>query len=719
MLHSIKLKKAMLLVVLPNQKWGSTQDSPRIATFPENAFNPSWTPFMPEVKLAFADIAVIWHKEHQTASLSQFLRRLHAIYKHVNDGKSLYDIHTVHMKLVRAEEDELDEVRTSVPPGGPMDWDWDRKVYDMFLSHKITDAKDIVLTWYNAMSANGFHPFLDRINLDRVDNIPMFVEQTCNFIIAITKNLYVSYWCAPIHAHTFKRPANALSSLRKCARTRCRCMVELKNAVDLHARKKIKIMLVPIEGEQWPASIDDPDSDLVDWPPVPEVCKNLFKWFPEMREEQDDTGAAKEATTLWRIEQLYSYGPFTQERLVHHTLIHYKSFERMLLARCGVSIAAHKQLEEIAANGGTTLSQKAAAMYALVAEANALHKQLGVEAKFEVSYSGHTAELSINEMLNDKVATALTPKQFIEKVMVLRSETDHLRAATHAMSAQVLEQWQLIAVASPDGAHMLDSFTDDIREQLVALVGCSRQVFPTIIVDWPVSFSNLMTPFVTLMEPVAALMDSFAMMLTTFNYERSTYVFLFASMSLLASFVVIHQFISKVFCRTKMSTGHKDFFVDYTIFAAVLVVFLLYPSLAVRSFRLYQYNAIGDEFLLAADQRQRFDDLETARTIGLVFIFGFVFGVPVFVWIILNNAAGPHRRRAANQLHVLTEARVETDRRYVRRYGILYSKYRIECWWWEVFDLVRKLMLTSVIVFTATGSVLQVWVGIFISLFAL
>ena len=119
----------------------------------------------------------------------------------MNDGKSLYDIHTVHMKLVRAEEDELDVVRTSVPPGGPMDWDWDRKVYDMFLSHKITDAKDIVLTWYNAMSANGFHPFLDRINLDRVDNIPMFVEQTCNFIIAITKNLYVSYWCALLDAH--------------------------------------------------------------------------------------------------------------------------------------------------------------------------------------------------------------------------------------------------------------------------------------------------------------------------------------------------------------------------------------------------------------------------------------------------------------------------------------------------------------------------------------
>ena len=47
-----------------------------------------------------------------------------------------------------------------------------------------------------------------------------------------------------------------------------------------------------------------------------------------------------------------------------------------------------------------------------------------------------------NEILNEKVTTALTPEQFLSKVMVLRSESDHLRAATTAISANVLEQWQ-------------------------------------------------------------------------------------------------------------------------------------------------------------------------------------------------------------------------------------------------------------------------------------
>ena len=50
-------------------------------------------------------------------------------------------------------------------------WDWKTKTFDAFLSHKITDAKDIVLGWYNTLTALGYHPFLDRLSLDSVENI--------------------------------------------------------------------------------------------------------------------------------------------------------------------------------------------------------------------------------------------------------------------------------------------------------------------------------------------------------------------------------------------------------------------------------------------------------------------------------------------------------------------------------------------------------------------
>ena len=42
------------------------------------------------------------------------------------------------------------------------------------------------------------------------------------------------------------------------------------------------------------------------------------------------------------IKKLYGGGEYTQSRLVKHTLMHYKSFERLFIARCGVSIASVK-----------------------------------------------------------------------------------------------------------------------------------------------------------------------------------------------------------------------------------------------------------------------------------------------------------------------------------------------------------------------------------------
>ena len=49
-----------------------------------------------------------------------------------------------------------------------------------------------------------------------------------------------------------------------------------------------------------------------------------------------------------------------QSRLVMHTLMHYKSFERLLIARIGPSIARHIALEEVVASGGPTVASQIA-----------------------------------------------------------------------------------------------------------------------------------------------------------------------------------------------------------------------------------------------------------------------------------------------------------------------------------------------------------------------
>eukprot|EP00966_Prymnesium_polylepis_P272168 6288263-Prymnesium_polylepis.1 len=54
--EAVKMDKTMVLVVMQYARWGEKRDK----TFPENSFNPSCVPFVPEVKPAFAEIAVTW-----------------------------------------------------------------------------------------------------------------------------------------------------------------------------------------------------------------------------------------------------------------------------------------------------------------------------------------------------------------------------------------------------------------------------------------------------------------------------------------------------------------------------------------------------------------------------------------------------------------------------------------------------------------------------------
>lgn len=86
----------------------------------------------------------------------------------------------------------------------------------------------MVLTWYNALSALEYNPFLDRLSLDAVENIPQYVRETVTFAIAVTRNLWQSYWCA----------------------------VELLTAVDVHMAGKLNILLIPIQGERF--QVTDP-----------------------------------------------------------------------------------------------------------------------------------------------------------------------------------------------------------------------------------------------------------------------------------------------------------------------------------------------------------------------------------------------------------------------------------------------------------------------------
>ena len=237
---AVNTGKTCVMLVMPGSRWGANGEK----AFPENAFNSAWTPFVPEVGPAFAEIAVTWETNYPHACFEELIRRIGSHLERLT-GSEVVDIATVHYKLGQLEDRELAKAAKAVPVGVTLEWDWDEKQFDVFLSHKITDAKDVVLTWYNALLATGYSPFLDRLSLDAVENIPQYVKQTVTFVVAITSNLWQSYWCA----------------------------VELITAVEWHTSGKLNILLVPIQGERYTES----SGETLDFPTPQIIMQNYSK----------------------------------------------------------------------------------------------------------------------------------------------------------------------------------------------------------------------------------------------------------------------------------------------------------------------------------------------------------------------------------------------------------------------------------------------------------
>merc|ERR1719424_734072 len=321
--HAVQLGKQCELIVMPKAKWGPQRDRP----FPENVFNPTWDPFLPKLSPAFTTIAITWELEYKPACVLQVVERV------VPFLNTKIDLPAARQKCTAMETEELRRAACWKPAEFELKWDWNTKTFDVFLSHKITDAKDIVLSWYNTLHAMTYNPFLDRLSLDKVENIPRFITETATVLVAVTTNLFESYWCA----------------------------VELCKAVECHANGTLNIILCPIQNDMWIDTSPGGEGAKLSFPTPAMVMANFGKWFPDLKD-----------STRAQIELLYGGGSYTESRTVYHTLSHYLNFERLLIARIGPSI--QRQLESISllSHGEVTTSELLSGLGMQVDEANAI-----------------------------------------------------------------------------------------------------------------------------------------------------------------------------------------------------------------------------------------------------------------------------------------------------------------------------------------------------------
>lgn len=152
-------------------------------------------------------------------------------------------------------------------------------------------------------------------------------------------------------------------------------------------------------------------------------------------------------------------------------------------------------------------------------------------------------------------------------------------------------------------------------------------------------------------------------------------------------------------------------------FFVLIFMYLKVSQTALDMFKCRKFRP-SDEFLIAADYKTQYTDrtfLEADLTLpcrghvystmwlfGVIAVFVYPVGVPgMFAFLLF---------RERDQIH---------DAINKKKYGFLFKDYAIAYFFWEIWDLMRKILLSGVLIFFNRGSVGQIIIGMLIALVAL
>ena len=175
-------------------------------------------------------------------------------------------------------------------------------------------------------------------------------------------------------------------------------------------------------------------------------------------------------------------------------------------------------------------------------------------------------------------------------------------------------------------------------------------------------------------------------------------------------------------CSRQLRFGHhnwkgqrlKDFVIKFELLAMVI----LQPIVANSLMRLYDCEVFGDISVMQSDVNVRCDEsTDVCRLIGGAFIVLYLLGIPcLFLALLYVNAspAGVARlvrhwkdHNASNFLSAKQVTRMVAES-IDRRYSVLYDKYHVRNWYWEVIETLRKLLLVSIVpIFGGNGATFE------------
>lgn len=94
---------------------------------------------------------------------------------------------------------------------------------------------------------------------------------------------------------------------------------------------------------------------------------------------------------------------------------------------------------------------------------------------------------------------------------------------------------------------------------------------------------------------------------------------------------------------------------------------------------------------------------------AVVCIFLYVLGIPGVQWYVLYR-----NRKCLYERENMSHAEKEKQYKMQKQFGSIYSHYVPECYYYDILDLFRRLLLTGGLIMMGEESVAQVFMGIVI-----
>jgi hypothetical protein len=159
----------------------------------------------------------------------------------------------------------------------------------------------------------------------------------------------------------------------------------------------------------------------------------------------------------------------------------------------------------------------------------------------------------------------------------------------------------------------------------------------------------------------------------------------------------------------KGSREKQERYADLAWSTFYTLTYVVFASVSKTVFDTFNCSQIGDDphYWLARDHSIDCNstDHKWYKSYATIMIFFYPVGIPVLYAIVLNRSR--HRLQ-------------ETDRDYdpkVQKIAFLWQNYELSYWWMEVFECLRRLGLSGVLVFVEQGSASQVSESIIITNF--